>query len=308
MAAASTEALADTTRVARLFALELLVRDAPGILLSPADLETLNQHERAITQTLRANDAPAGAGPPPAPFVPWGPDEQQRFVHCVRLNGADSRSPRELWRELAHGSGQPLRTLDTPHRARVPSHLPERLPHSVTGRSAAELKLHYRLLLVHGAASVGRSAPPPQGVTAAPAAAAAAAASAAAAATAALAATPVPGKARSANGTVPPLRSLSRLAAIRSAWAAQPAALHAPFARPSPPPRQPPPQLQPPQQPQPQPHASSSHSPLPSSPTSNECAWPAAPDQAAPDPAPDQAPEKLAPPNDLTDELTELEL
>ena len=61
-------------------------------------------------------------------------------------------------------------------------------------------------------------------------------------------------------------------------------------------------------QPQPQPHASSSHSPLPSSPTSNDHAWPAAPDQAAPDPAPDQAPEKLAPPNDLTDELTELEL
>ena len=107
MAAASTEALADTTRDARLYALELLVRDAPGILLSPAELETLNQHERAITQSLRANDAPSGAGPPPAPFVPWGPDEQRRFVHRVLLTGADSRSPRELWRQLAHGSGQP---------------------------------------------------------------------------------------------------------------------------------------------------------------------------------------------------------
>ena len=107
MAAASTEALADTARDARLYALELLVRDAPGILLSPAELETLNQHERAITQSLRANDAPSGARPSPAPFVPWGPDEQQRFVHGVRLTGADSRSPRELWRQLAHGSGQP---------------------------------------------------------------------------------------------------------------------------------------------------------------------------------------------------------
>ena len=80
MAAASAGAVADTTRVARLYALELLVRDAPGILLSPADLETLNQHERAITQSLRGNPAPAGAGPSPRPFVPWGSDEQRRFV------------------------------------------------------------------------------------------------------------------------------------------------------------------------------------------------------------------------------------
>ena len=131
MAAASAGAVADTTRVARLYALELLVRDAPGILLSPADLETLNQHERAITQSLRGNPAPAGAGAPPPPFVPWGADEQQRFVNCVRLTGADSRSPRELWRQLAHGSGQPALAPSVVRTARAimpiypsPSHIP----------------------------------------------------------------------------------------------------------------------------------------------------------------------------------------
>ena len=129
MAAASAGAVADTTRVARLYALELLVRDAPGILLSPADLETLNQHERAITQSLRGNPAPAGAGPSPRPFVPWGSDEQRRFVHCVRLTGADSRSPRELWRQLAHGSGQPaLAPSEPPFPPRARSYPPTRSP------------------------------------------------------------------------------------------------------------------------------------------------------------------------------------
>ena len=60
-------------------------------------------------------------------------------------------------------------------------------------------------------------------------------------------------------------------------------------------------------QPQPQPQASA-HSPLPSSPTTSDHAWPESTDQATPDQAPDQAPEKLAPPSELTDELTELEL
>ena len=90
-----------------MYALELLMRDSPGILLSPTERETLNQQERRITQSLRAHPSPAGGGTPPPPlnFAPWGSDEQQRFVHFVRLAGADSRSPRELWGQLAHGSG-----------------------------------------------------------------------------------------------------------------------------------------------------------------------------------------------------------
>ena len=72
---------------------------------------------------------------------------------------------------------------------------------------------------------------------------------------------------------------------------------------PPPQPSQPQPQLQP------QPQASSSHSPIPSSPTTSDHAWPEPPDQATDQaPVPDQAAEKLAPPSELTDELTELEL
>ena len=89
-----------------LFQLELDVRDHL-VELPEAELHRLNERERTITEFLQRHYAPPGAPAPPDSFVPWSPAEHQRFVHCVRQAGADSRSRRELWVQLASGSGAP---------------------------------------------------------------------------------------------------------------------------------------------------------------------------------------------------------
>ena len=147
-------------RADRLYRLERIVRDTPSVLLSDAELQKLNERERSVTDFLRRHHTPAGATAPPDTFVPWSPEEQRRFVSCVRQVGADSRSRRELW------AGQRVTEAPSP-RAGTLGHVTAnatfgtqvQLAHG-TGRSSAELMLHYRLLLVHASEVVSRPAVP----------------------------------------------------------------------------------------------------------------------------------------------------
>lgn len=81
----------------RMYRLELLIRDSPGIFLSDTELDRLNSRERAATEFLQRRHTPEGVSPPADSFKPWGADEQLLFVHRIRQVGADSRSQRELW-------------------------------------------------------------------------------------------------------------------------------------------------------------------------------------------------------------------
>ena len=110
-----------------LYQLELDVRDHL-VELPEAELHMLNERERTITEFLQRHYAPPGAPAPPDSFVPWSPAEHQRFVLCVRQAGADSRSPRELWVQLASGSGAP---------AAVQKRRPGPRPHSSAVRCMA---------------------------------------------------------------------------------------------------------------------------------------------------------------------------
>jgi len=159
----------------RMYRLELLVRDSPGIVLSDAELDRLNSRERAAVEFLQRRHAPEGVPPPVPSFNPWSPDEQLRFVHRIRQIGADSRSQRALWARDRLSEARPpsprslhhARATDIPRALRTQV----QLAHG-TSRSSSEHLLHYRLLLMHASEVVARSGAAAAASTASTAAAA----------------------------------------------------------------------------------------------------------------------------------------